>query len=230
MMEVQDMAAGSGIKAVQWSMQAGEHTFAVHAALLWDENDGILVDTGIPGQLEVIRASLAQEAVPFDKLTKIIITHQDLDHIGSLPELLSASEGQIEVFAHELTKPYLLGEVPIIKRGVLVPPSKVDVALQDGDELPYCGGIQVIFTPGHTPDHISLYHKPSKTLISGDALTSQDGVLMPPNKAFTPDMEQALSSVAKLLDYDIETVITYHGGVCTERIQERLAAIAAGEQ
>lgn len=53
---------------------------------------------------------------------------------------------------------------------------------------------------------------------------------MPPNKAFTPNMEQALSSVAKLLDYDIETVITYHGGVCTERIQERLAAIAAGEQ
>ncbi|SFK96955.1 Glyoxylase, beta-lactamase superfamily II [Paenibacillus sp. 1_12] len=224
------MTAGSGIKAVELAMKAGEHMFVVHAALLWDENDGILVDTGIPGQLEVIRNTLAQEAVSFDKLTKIIITHQDLDHIGSLPDLLSASEGRIEVFAHELTKPYILGETPIIKRGILVPPSKVDVTLQDGDELPYCGGIQVIFTPGHTPDHISLYHKPSKTLIAGDALTSNDGVLMPPNKAFTPDMEQALSSVGKLLDYDIETVITYHGGVCTERIKERLAAISAGEQ
>jgi glyoxylase-like metal-dependent hydrolase (beta-lactamase superfamily II) len=224
------MMASSGIKAVKLEMSAGANTFAVHAALLWDEQDVILVDTGIPGQLELIRHTLAQEGVPFEKLTKIIITHQDLDHLGSLPDLIEASEGRISVFAHELTKPYILGEVPLIKRGVKVPPSKVDVTLQDGDLLPYCGGIQVIFTPGHTPDHISLYHKPSKTLITGDALTSQEGVLMPPNQSFTPDMEEALKSVSKLLDYDIETVITYHGGICTERIKERLAEIANGDR
>ncbi|WP_429472331.1 MBL fold metallo-hydrolase [Neobacillus sp. B4I6] len=82
---------------------------------------------------------------------------------------------------------------------------------------------------GHTPDHISLYHQPTKTLISGDALTANDGVLMPPIPEFTPDMDSALNSVAKLIELDIETVITYHGGVCTDRIKERLTAIAEGK-
>jgi glyoxylase-like metal-dependent hydrolase (beta-lactamase superfamily II) len=224
------MTTGSGIKAIELEMNAGGNTFVFHAALLWDEHDVILVDTGNPGHLGIIRKALEQEGIPFEQLTKVIITHQDLDHIGSLPDLVSASEGRIEVFAHELSKPYILGEVPIIKRGVLVPPSKVDVTLQDGDIIPYCGDIEVIFTPGHTPDHIFINHKPSKTLISGDALTSQNGVLMPPSKAFTPDMEQALQSVAKLLNYDIETVITYHGGVCTERIKQRLTEISEGKE
>jgi glyoxylase-like metal-dependent hydrolase (beta-lactamase superfamily II) len=224
------MTSGSGIKTIELEMNAGGNTFVIHAALLWDEHDVILVDTGNPGYLEIIRKALEQEAIPFEKLTKVIITHQDMDHIGSLPDLVSASEGRIEVFAHELSKPYILGEIPIIKRGVVVPPSKVDVTLQDGDIIPYCGGIEVIFTPGHTPDHICLYHKPSKTLISGDALTFQNGVLMPPNKAFTLDMEQALKSVAKLLNYDIETVITYHGGVSAERIKQRLTEISEGKE
>ena len=42
-------------------------------------------------------------------------------------------------------------------------------------------------------------------------------------------MDSALNSVAKLIELDIETVITYHGGVCTDRIKERLTAIAEGK-
>jgi glyoxylase-like metal-dependent hydrolase (beta-lactamase superfamily II) len=227
--EVQTMTANAGIKALKMEMNAGERTLIIHAAVLWDDKDTILVDTGIPGQLELIRNSLEQQPHPFKQLTKIIITHQDLDHIGSLPDLVAASEGRIEVLAHQLTKPYILGEKQLIKRGILVPPSKVDVVLQDGDVIPSCGGIEVIFTPGHTPDHISLYHRPSKTLISGDALTSLDGLLMPPNQRVTVDMETAQKSVAKLLEFDIETVITYHGGVVTEGIRERLTEIAEGK-
>lgn len=224
------MVAKTGIKALVWEMNAGERKFVVHATLLWDEHDAVLVDTGIPGQLELIRHRLVEEGVPFEKITKIIITHQDMDHIGSLPELIAAAEGRIEVLAHELAKPYIMGEVPLIKRGTMAPPSKVDVTLQDGDVLPFCGGIQVIHTPGHSPDHISLYHQMSKTLITGDALTSVDGVLMPPNATHTPNLEQALQSVGKLSELDIETAITYHGGICTKQIKERLKEIAQGRQ
>lgn len=221
------MTATPVIKALRWEMNRGASPFVVHATLLQDDKDVILVDTGIPGQLELIKQALEQEGV-WEQLTKIIITHQDLDHIGSLPELVQATDGRVEVIAHELAKPYILGETPIMKRGVLATPSKVDTTVQDGDLLPYCGGIQVVFTPGHTPDHICLYHRPSRTLISGDALTSHEGVLMPPDANFTPDMPAALKSVAKLQGLDIDTIITYHGGVVTEQIPERLAAIAAG--
>lgn len=84
----------------------------------------------------------------------------------------------------------------------------------------------MIYTPGHSPDHISLYHIPSKTLISGDALTAEDGVLLSFNPDFTPDRAAAVQSIAKLAKLDIESVIAYHGGVCTKDIKGRLAELA----
>ena len=70
--------------------------------VLWDDKDVILIDTGYPGQLEAIRKNL--EKLPNGKLTKIIITHHDYDHLGSLYEVMSGSNHKIEVYAHELTK------------------------------------------------------------------------------------------------------------------------------
>ncbi|WP_414698835.1 MBL fold metallo-hydrolase [Paenibacillus sp. LPE1-1-1.1] len=110
------MTVKAGINAIKLEMNAGGRPFVVHAALLWDDHDVILVDTGIPGQTELIRDALAKEGFAFDKLTKIIITHQDLDHIGSLPELIEASGGRIKVLAHELTKPYIFRGSAIDKK------------------------------------------------------------------------------------------------------------------
>lgn len=200
----------------------------VHAALLWNADHLALVDTGVPGQLDVIREALEKAGFSLEQLTHVIITHQDRDHIGSLPELIRATNGKVKVLAHEVGIPYLAGEIPLIKSGITAEPVKVDIVLHDGDALPFGGGLRVLHTPGHTPDHISLYHVPSKTLISGDVLVSNNGNLLPPEVKFTPDYPQALNSVGKLAADDIETVITYHGGLCTGQIQERLKEIAAG--
>lgn len=218
--------AGSGMKAFQLDMDVNGQPFVVHAALLWDEQETILVDTGIPGQLGLIRTRLEQEALSLERITKIIITHQDRDHIGSLPELLRALGDHVQVLAHETAIPYITGEMPLLKSKVLAPPLPVAVTpLHDGDLLPYAGGIRILHTPGHTPDHISLYHTPSQTLITGDALTSQDGVLQSFDPTFTLDTELALKSVSKFMELEIDRVITYHGGVCVDRIKERLQGI-----
>lgn len=220
----------SGVKAFRLDMDANGQPFVVHAALLWDEQEAILVDTGIPGQLELIRSRLEQESIPFERLTKIIITHQDRDHIGSLPELLLASGDRLEVLAHETAIPYITGETPLIKSKALAPPLPAAVTpLHDGELLPIAGGIRILHTPGHTPDHISLYHMPSKTLITGDALTSQEGVLQSFDPKFTLDTDLAMQSAAKFLELEIERVITYHGGVCDNQIKERLHAILANK-
>ena len=137
--------------------------------VIWDEKDVILVDTGYPGHLEDIRNNLVK--LPNGRITKIIITHHDYDHLGSLYEVVNGFDHKIEVYAHELTKPYIQAEQPLIKTGITVPKTVVDYTIKDGQILPFCGGITVIFTPGHTPDHISLYHHSTKTLITGDALT-----------------------------------------------------------
>jgi glyoxylase-like metal-dependent hydrolase (beta-lactamase superfamily II) len=77
------------------------------------------------------------------------------------------------------------------------PKVKVDQTVDDGQELPYCGGIRVIFTPGHTPGHISLYLKQSKTLVAGDAMICLDGSLRGPVQQTTLDMNTALRSLEK---------------------------------
>lgn len=150
----------------------------IHPTLIWDDEPVVLVDTGFPGQLHEIRNAMDEAGIPFSKLSKVIITHQDFDHIGGLPEILKASDHKIEVIAHKEEKPFIEGEKPLLKMTPerlarmfeALPAEKrkeeeakfleslksnVDKTVDDGEVLPYCGGITVIFTPGHTPGHIA---------------------------------------------------------------------------
>jgi glyoxylase-like metal-dependent hydrolase (beta-lactamase superfamily II) len=83
----------------------------------------------------------------------------------------------------------------------------------------------VIFTPGHTPGHISLYLEKSKVLIAGDALTAQGGYLNSPNPSLTLDIYTAIRSVRRLVDLDIDTIICYHGGVVSEDANGQLRRV-----
>ena len=196
------MKVDEGIGLIELHDVINDVPMVFRPTVIWDDKDVILVDTGYPGHLEDIRNNL--EKLPTGRITKIIITHHDYDHLGSLYELVNGFDHKIEVYAHELTKPYIQGEQPLIKTGITVPKTVVDYTITDGQVLPFCGGITVIFTPGHTPDHISLYHHSTKTLITGDALTADQGQLQYPNKKFTLDMEQAIVSLNRFLDYEID--------------------------
>jgi len=177
-------------------------------------------------------------------------THRDIDHIGSLPDILRESPHKVEVLSHEEEMPYIEGRKPLIivdrehlskmlaslpeeqhqQMEMLFanpPKASVDTAVADGEVLPYCGGITVIFTPGHTPGHICLSLNQSKTLITGDAFVAVDGEFRGPNPQATYDMDSALKSLKKLTHYDFETVICYHGGVYSDHANERLAELAS---
>jgi glyoxylase-like metal-dependent hydrolase (beta-lactamase superfamily II) len=224
----------------------------IHPTLIVDEDNVILVDTGEPIHLATIFEAMEKAGIPINKLNKVIITHQDIDHIGTLPNLLTLFENKIEVLAHELEKPYIEGETPLIKLNVnrltekyltlsedqaeqrnhieallAKPPSgKVDRLVKDGEILPYCGGITVLHTPGHTPGHISLYLNESKTLITGDAIVLMEGKLREPLEQFTPDMDTARKSLKKFTNFDVETIICYHGGLYSGNANEALAELA----
>ncbi len=100
--------------------------------------------------------------------------------------------------------------------------------VEDGEELPYGGGTVVIHTPGHTPGHLCLYVKQAKVLIAGDALNVEEGRLIGPRPQHTADIDAARRSLKKLAEYDIETVICYHGGMYRGEPNQRIAALAAG--
>ena len=85
------------------------------------------------------------------------------------------------------------------------PKGKVDDILIDGQELPYCGGIRVI----HTPGHISLYLRQSKTLVAGDSMYSVNGTLGGIHVPTTLDIKAARQSLKKYLDLRSNLVIFY---------------------
>ena len=77
------------------------------------------------------------------------------------------------------------------------------------------------------PGHISLYVKPRKTLIAADAVVVQDGELEIANPRFTMDMQQAIDSIKKLAQLEIEILICYHGGVVAHDVNSKLKKLIA---
>ncbi|MFE3573986.1 MBL fold metallo-hydrolase [Lysinibacillus sp. NPDC059133] len=203
------------------------HGHIIHPTLLWDQEMAVIIDTGFPGQMEDIHEAMEKVGVSFDKLKVIILTHQDRDHIGSLPEILQNFGNTIKVYAHDLDKPYIQGDLTLLKDGQLknLPKGKVDDILKDGQELPYCGRIRIIHTPGHTPGHISLYLKQSKTLIAGDSMYSVNGIIEGIHEPTALDIKEAHHSLKKYLDLDIESVICYQGGLSMENINEQIQKV-----
>ncbi|WP_182812992.1 MBL fold metallo-hydrolase [Bacillus sp. ME78] len=214
------MEIAKGIEMLQLEFQE----FVIHPLLLWNDEMAVLIDTGFPGQIEDIQVEMEKVGVSFDKLKVVILTHQDIDHIGSLPELLQRCRSNIKVYAHELDKPYIEGDLPLLKDGNIEnrPKGKVSDTVIDGQELPYCGGILILHTPGHTPGHISLYLKQSKILVAGDSMYSVNGVLGGIHAPTTLNIMEARQSLKKYLNLHIESVVCYHGGLSKRNIKIQL--------
>jgi glyoxylase-like metal-dependent hydrolase (beta-lactamase superfamily II) len=61
----------------------------------------------------------------------------------------------------------------------------VDGTLHPGDILPILGGLVVLATPGHTPEHISFFLQNQKVLFSGDSIQFTSTALLPSTGANT---------------------------------------------
>ncbi|MBX5436874.1 MAG: MBL fold metallo-hydrolase [Alicyclobacillaceae bacterium] len=243
------MKIADGVEMLEIEMDFMGNRSAIHPTLFYDDEHAVLVDVGMPGHWEDVRSAMARAGVPADRLDAVILTHQDIDHIGGIQDVLNAASRPIDVYAHAEDQPYIEGHRQPIKLSeerfapvlaqlpedarrkfldlIAHPPSaKVTKVVHGGEVLPWFGGIEVIFTPGHTPGHISLYHIPSRTIIAGDATVSQGGKVLGPMPQATPDLPRALESLKQFSRYDVENLVCYHGGLCKERIREQLEALA----
>ena len=243
------MKIANGVEMLEIHANVMGKDSIINPTLIWDKETMILVDAGFPGQLPIIREEIEKIGVAFNKLSMVIVTHHDIDHIGGIASILKELPYSVKVFVHDDEKAYINGEkLPLkvakleanlnllsedmkiiygkLKVGFQNCKVNVDKTLTDGEELQYCGGIKVIFTPGHTLGHICLYLRQSKTLIAGDLLAIEGDRLVKTSPLIDFDSNLSLKSLKKLKEYDIETVICYHGGIYKYKVNERISELA----
>ena len=105
------------------------------------------------------------------QLTHILLTHSHFDHVGGLAALKEANSAP--VYAHADAIPMLHAAAASAARwGLQIEqPPDPDKLLQEADSVTV-GNIvlDVLYTPGHAPGHISFYARNEQALFDGDVL------------------------------------------------------------
>lgn len=117
------------------------------------------------------RAILEQVTSNGWTLDKILLTHPHFDHVGGLAELKELSG--VSIYSHEEAEAMLgLAQVVATAWGITIDqPPAADEFIREGDVIEVGDlRLNVLFTPGHSPGHVSFYLPEHHILFDGDVL------------------------------------------------------------
>jgi glyoxylase-like metal-dependent hydrolase (beta-lactamase superfamily II) len=196
--------------------------------------DGLtIIDTGLPRSEKTILAYVASLGKSARDVKRIILTHSDFDHVGSLAALHKLTgartyASKIEADAIAAGRPSRIPKMPVgsfirrlsfirMRLFVKVSPFQVDEILTDGQVLPVLGGLRVVETPGHTPGHISLFAPEAGILFCGDSMVTYDNNIDDdPRPAATWDQTSAKASIVRQSLLGAHIVCSGHGPIVTD--------------
>jgi len=89
-------------------LEIGGFGDTIYPILTWDNEHLVLIDAGFPGQADSIAQAISDAGFSTERITHIIITHQDIDHIGCVLDMIKRSPTAL-VLAHEVEAPYIDG-------------------------------------------------------------------------------------------------------------------------
>ncbi len=226
----------------------------VNVYLAQGNNGYLLVDTGWDTEeaFNSLKKQLAEIGINFKDIAQIVATHIHPDHCGLTGKLKQLSPAKIAL--HYLEKDFiesryinmdeLLSQIAewLHTNGVpneeliklqtaslgmakFVTPALPDVTLYGG-EIISTGvfNFRVLWTPGHSPGHISLYEPTRKVLISGDYILPKitPNIGLHPQSGTNPlgDYIKSLNTTKKL---DVNLILPGHENPFTglqSRIEE----------
>ncbi len=217
----------------------------VNAYLVRGSNGYLLLDTGWQNKaLASLQKQLTKIGIGFEDITQIVITHTHPDHYGLAGRLKQLSDAKLALhyletnviksrfkneseFISQLDQWWLVNGVPInrlaeFRQGFLenktdpIVPILPDITLRGNETI--SNGIfsfQVLWTPGHSAGHISLYEPKQKILFSGDHIlpniTTNIGISLLPPQSSTNPLGDYLNSLNEMKQLEVDLILPGHG-------------------
>jgi glyoxylase-like metal-dependent hydrolase (beta-lactamase superfamily II) len=174
----------------------GPYTGAGNWTYLIPGDRPLLIDAGV-GRAEHLEAIAA--AAP-DGPALVVVTHAHPDHASGAPAL--AARWPAAVFS----------KMPWPEQD---PAALAWAAAADGDRIATGeGDLEVVHTPGHAPDHLVLWHEPSRTLFGADLMQLGNTVGIPASSG--GDLAAYLRSLRRVQALKPLRVLPAHGPVIDE--------------
>ncbi|QIB73640.1 MBL fold metallo-hydrolase [Halogeometricum borinquense] len=178
----------------------------VNAYLVDDDGTITLVDAGTPWDADRMRAMLSRANVFPSEIDRVLVTHYDLDHVGTLG--LLDLDPDVSIYAAEPDASFLLGDAtpPLgnhkgtlqrATRPFLTAPKNEVRRVNDGDSV---GGFGVYRAPGHTPGHVVYHHTDHGAAFLGDLVRESAGALSPSPWFVCYDAERNRESLRDIAD------------------------------
>jgi glyoxylase-like metal-dependent hydrolase (beta-lactamase superfamily II) len=154
-----------------------------------------LIDAGVgePRHLADIDAALRDRRAP---LHRVIVTHGHRDHAAGAPALAAAHPD-----ATFLKHPWPSEDAQYAV--AWQPVEEGDVIPSGDDEL------VALHTPGHSPDHVALWHEPTGTIFTGDLVTAGSSVMIHTSRG--GNLALYLASLERLLTLNARVLLPAHG-------------------
>ncbi len=141
-----------------------ENCFIIRAE---GSDTGLIVD---PGD-EAARLLAAIDALEIQTVDAILVTHTHFDHIGAVAPVAKATGAP--VYCPEIEQKVLANIMDYVPWPGFGPFESYDAdyLVKGGEKLELAGlAIEVLFTPGHSPGHVTYAIRDESALFSGDVL------------------------------------------------------------
>lgn len=176
------------------------------SAYLVDDDVPTLVDAGTPWDEASIREGFADAGVDVADVGRVLLTHYDLDHVGTLAALTPDLDATVYTGAFdaallrgERSPPWRNHKGALQRLGGLfttLPDLEIN-AVADGERL---GSFTAYHTPGHTPGHVAYVSEDLRVALLGDLVSGSDGELAPSEWLISYDTDRVLDSIRDLAE------------------------------
>ncbi|WP_101296741.1 MBL fold metallo-hydrolase [Halegenticoccus soli] len=204
----------------------------VNAYLVSDDDGLTLIDAGLPWDTERIRKRISDAGFDPEEIDRVLVTHFDLDHVGTLAALNLDARVYLgdpdASFLAGTDRPPLSNRKGLFQRAVDVFLTRPDLDIETVEDGERIGRFVAHRLPGHTPGHTVYVHDDYGVAFVGDLVRGLDGELAASPWPFTYDTAANEESVRALAERTsgIDVIAPGHGDPIRENGSDALRRLA----